>query len=242
MSTKPPGLWFEPLGLRPKCGLIMMHGLGAGCDNLHPVLCGILAQAARLRGIDAGNPADAQQLLDRHRLPIACVLPQAPLRAVTIAGGASMPAWFDIHSLDRNGREDEEGLHQARELVNAAVAQLNRRGLADHNIVIGGFSQGGIVALHCLCREPGRFAGVFALSGCLARNEAVAEGGKTPVFISHGALDDVIPPQYGREARHRLEEAGFAVEWREYPALGHTIDDLTVRDLVRWGAPVSGCR
>ena len=44
-----------------------------------------------------------------------------------------------------------------------------------------------------------------------------------PVAIGHGTYDDVIPVEYGREAKELLEAAGADVLYREAP-MGHTIE------------------
>jgi len=54
-----------------------------------------------------------------------------------------------------------------------------------------------------------------------------------PVAIGHGIQDPVIPVEFGREARARLEQAGARVLYRESPMF-HAIDPLFLRTLQGW--------
>ena len=226
-------LCYVPAGRKAQYGLILLHGLGASSDDL------VSPTVAIVSALSDQKSFDIQQAIDVCPFPMTCILPQAPMLPLTIGNGVLVPAWFDIYSLERNSAEDYEGLVNARASVSAISEALeNTQGIAPKNIFIGGFSQGGIVALNCLCQEPQRYGGVFALSSCLARGEKIPERAEnetsTPVFISHGALDDVIPIQYGHEAYSRLQQAGFRVDWLEQPQVMHTIDDKTIASISQW--------
>ncbi len=45
---------------------------------------------------------------------VQVICPTAPMQSVTINGGAAMPAWYDITSLDERdeNREDRHGCHR----------------------------------------------------------------------------------------------------------------------------------
>jgi phospholipase/carboxylesterase len=53
------------------------------------------------------------------------------------------------------------------------------------------------------------------------------------VAITHGTLDPVIPVEFGRAARKRLEAAGADVLYRE-SHMPHTIDPDVVPELLAW--------
>ena len=59
-----------------------------------------------------------------------------------------MPAWFDLKSLDPNGEEDTSGIKKSADLVEGLIKAEIDAGIAPKNIVIGGFSQGGALALY----------------------------------------------------------------------------------------------
>jgi lysophospholipase-2 len=71
---------------------------------------------------------------------------------------------FDLRSLDANGPEDEEGIRRATELVHSMIEQEIKGGIASNRIVLGGFSQGGALALYSALLFPKPLAGVIALS------------------------------------------------------------------------------
>ena len=71
---------------------------------------------------------------------------------------------FDLRTLDANGPEDEEGIRRATELVHSMIEQEIKSGIASNRIVLGGFSQGGALALYSALRFPKPLAGVIALS------------------------------------------------------------------------------
>ncbi len=71
----------------PSGSIIWLHGLGADGHDFEPIVPEL-------------------QLPDNLRLRF--VFPHAPMRAVTINGGATMRAWYDILSLDRGGPQDEQ--------------------------------------------------------------------------------------------------------------------------------------
>lgn len=48
--------------------------------------------------------------------------PDAPVRAVTLNGGARMPAWYDIAGLDRTAQEDRAGLDESRKAIETLIA------------------------------------------------------------------------------------------------------------------------
>ena len=82
-----------------------------------------------------------------------------------------------------------------------------------------------------------RPAGIMALSGFLPEVEGfeldLGKAAGLPVAIGHGTHDPVIPVEFGRDARTRLEAAGANVTYRERP-MGHTIHPEDVADLSAW--------
>jgi phospholipase/carboxylesterase len=54
-----------------------------------------------------------------------------------------------------------------------------------------------------------------------------------PVFVSHGAYDEVIPVELGRESARALKAAGADVAYHEYQ-MGHEVREETLRDLNIW--------
>ena len=123
--------------------------------------------------------------------------------------------------------------------LGATLDELSRAsGLPPARIVLGGFSQGAVMA-YALGLGAGRPlpAGILALSGFVPSVPGfefdIAGRHDLPVAIAHGSLDPLIPVDLGRAARDRLDEAGLAVEYHESP-MAHTIDPRILPELQRW--------
>jgi phospholipase/carboxylesterase len=139
--------------------------------------------------------------------------------------------WLALDLRDMNERW--RGVMRAAPALEAFVAaELARRSLADRALALVGFSQGTMMALHVGLRRVQPPAAVIGYSGLLALPEqpeaverAVAEiRGRPPVFLAHGARDDLIPAQALFVSANTLAAAGVPVEWHLSPDIGHGID------------------
>jgi phospholipase/carboxylesterase len=91
-------------------------------------------------------------------------------------------------------------------------------------LIVGGFSQGAMMALDSGLRTMQKLAGLLVMSGGLYEKDLPdlrAHAG-LPVLIGHGSEDDVVPVNYARRARRLLEDAGLDVTYSEYP-MGHQV-------------------
>ena len=204
----------------PTAAVIWMHGLGADGNDFVPIV----------KELDlAGAPG------------IRFVFPHAPTRPVTINNGYLMRAWYDISFGDLEGktrRADEKGLRESQAQIGELIAQEQSRGIAASKIVLAGFSQGGAIALQTGLRHPEKLAGVMALSTYLPlaesfAAEASAANKATSVFMAHGTHDPVVPYSMGDNSRKILEQAGYALEWHDYP-MQHSVCLEEVADIGRW--------
>jgi phospholipase/carboxylesterase len=161
--------------------------------------------------------------------------PQRRLLGLTPRGPLTLPPggahWYVVH---RVGYPDPETFFASFEL---ASGWLDGLGVAPDRIVLGGFSQGAVMA-HALAfgRRRPRPAGVIALSGfvpTVGGFELDLAPPLPPVAIGHGSFDPVIDVAFGRAARDLLEEAGADVLYREYP-LPHTVDPGFLAELAPW--------
>ena len=104
-------------------------------------------------------------------------------------------------------------------------AELARYRLGADRLVLVGFSQGSMMALHAGLRRAAAPAGIVAYSGLLAGPEHLAAiTAQPPVLLIHGEADDMIPVEALHMAREALAGAGIPVEWHVRPRLGHGID------------------
>jgi phospholipase/carboxylesterase len=166
------------------------------------------------------------------------VLPNAPVRPVSINGGYEMRAWYDIIPTPSGRVEDEPSLRAAHLQINALIDREVARGIAPERIVVMGFSQGCAMALMAGLRYPKRLAGVAALSGYLpllptTASERSPTNAHTPIFMAPGQHDDVVLPQRGEAARDHLESLGYSVQWHSYP-MAHSLCLPEIQDLNDW--------
>ncbi|WP_213995215.1 alpha/beta fold hydrolase [Arsukibacterium sp.] len=197
-----------------KAAVVWLHGLGDSGHGFAPIV-----PELRL-------PADAG---------IRFLFPHAPERPVTVNGGMRMRAWYDIKTMDLAHRADETGVRESASAVQQLLDKLIADGLSSEQIVLAGFSQGGVIALHLLARLPYKLAGVMALSTYICApeklaTEATSVNKATPVFIGHGSQDPVVPMAAGQQAFHALKNLGFNVSWQDY-RMQHSVCAQEVADI-----------
>jgi len=194
----------------PEGALILLHGRGADEHDLHPVL----------------------DVLDPHRRLVG-LTPGAPLRLPP--GGRH---WYRV---ERVGFPHHDTFMPALTQLEAFLdGWLAERDIAWDRAVLGGFSQGAVMA-YAVGLGPGRPspAGILAMSGFVPVVEGwqpdLASRRGLPVSISHGSTDPVIGVDFGRQARDLLTEGGLAVEYHESPA-DHRLDPSILPSLRAWVA------
>jgi len=161
------------------------------------------------------------------------ICPTAPNLPVTINGGMEMPAWYDIVSLDEKdgAREDMDGVDWAVNYLHSLVKGEEEQGLPSDRIMVGGFSQGGAVALSAALKYPGTLGGCVALSCYLpgGGNPSVSiQGLETPILQAHGELDEVVSYKRGQLTAEVVERLSKRHKFITYPNMGHegTLEEL----------------
>ncbi len=207
----------------PRATVIWMHGLGADGHDFEPIVP------------ELGLP---------DSLPVRFVFPHAPMRPVTINGGAVMRAWYDVMSLGGMRSEDERGVRASQRDIEALIEREKKRGLVAGQIVLAGFSQGGAMALQTGLRHSECLAGLVALSSFLPLPDTLAAEASPanrdlPIFMAHGTRDPMIPLSRARDSRDRLLALGYRVEWHEYP-MPHAVCAEEIADLSAWLRRVLG--
>jgi phospholipase/carboxylesterase len=133
--------------------------------------------------------------------------------------------WFSLQS--READDMLAGAVRARADVDAFIdEQLDLLGLDDDRLILGGFSQGAMTALHTGLRRARPPRCILSYSGLLVAGDQLAGEitSRPPVLIVHGEDDDVVPVSCAHDAETALGAAGVAVEAHVLPGLGHGID------------------
>jgi len=192
----------------------------------HPPANG--APARRLVVLLHGYGADMQDLIGlaphwTEMVPDAEFLsPNAPEPCAEHPVGRQ---WFPISNLELE--QMHAGVLSAAPLLDAFLdAELAKRGLTERDLVLVGFSQGTMMALHLGLRRTIAPAGIIGYSGVLVAPERLAEEiqAKPPVLLVHGADDPLIPVQALTLSENALRGVGVAVRSRVSKGLGHGID------------------
>lgn len=69
--------------------------------------------------------------------------------------------------MESTGPEDEAGIRNAAKMVHSLIAKEVGLGIPSNRIVLGGFSQGGALAIFSALTYPQPLAGIIALSAWL---------------------------------------------------------------------------
>lgn len=173
-----------------------------------------------------GWSQEFKQKIYAYRKDLCYVFPNAPAAPVTLNMGMKMPSWFDLYGLTEDSKEDKEGIKKMSVQVEKTVdAIMSEYSLTADKVVLGGFSQGGALALYSALTGKHNYAGVMALSTWIPLADDVAKNMKnhrSPVFFGHGSSDNVVPTKWGEKSADVLKKAGFEVNWKTYRGVAHS--------------------
>ncbi|MEJ7603769.1 MAG: alpha/beta fold hydrolase, partial [Kofleriaceae bacterium] len=191
--------------------VVLLHGFGAPGDDL----------------VSLASMIDA-----RARF----VFPEAPLELGGVYGDSR--AWWllDLERLEDELRrgiprdrrsEIPDGLPAAREHVCRLLDQLEARySVTPDKLVLGGFSQGAMLALDVALHRPVPPSGLILMSGTLVAESEwqprMASLRGIPVLLSHGRADGLLPFSIAEVLRDRLTAAGAEVDFHPFIG-GHEI-------------------
>ena len=80
---------------------------------------------------------------------------------------------------------------------------------------------GGIGTYDLLERYPKYYAAAFSICGAADTELMVKKAKEIPLWIFHGAKDDVVSPAYSRELYAALKKVNAPVRYTEYPDANH---------------------
>lgn len=202
---------------------ILPDDYDAGAD--YPVV-------AMLHGFGANMQDLAGLAPSINRKGYVYVCPNAPV-AFELAPGMVGYGWHPPR-----GQATEEDYARAESLLADFFAQaLGEFRATDGRALLLGFSQGGGMTYRMGLARPDEFAGLAALSASLpdpaVLTPRLPEHRRQPVFVAHGAYDQMVSMDSARRTRGFLEGAGYRLAYHEYP-MGHEIPAEVLRDLAPW--------
>lgn len=213
----------EQVPAEARRAIILLHGFGADCTDL----------ASLSEAVD----------LDEET---AWFFPNGP-HEVPIGPHMMGRAWFPLRLAELQERgvdftqEVPPGMEQAVANVAKAVMAICRtHQLAYENVILGGFSQGAMIALAVaiqLAEAGNRIGGLTLFSGTLVAERALTERAKVLAGIrflqSHGTLDFVLPFALAERLERVLVDAGLDGMLLPFRG-GHEIPMPVLREWQSW--------
>lgn len=195
-------------GENEKDVVVLLHGFGANAQDLFPLA-------------DYLDPAGDWTF----------VVPNAPLE-VPIGPGWTGLGWFPISLRDLEAGVDftqvrPPGIDKSREVVSSLIFELE-----PERLVLGGFSQGAMIATEVALTQPEDISALFLYSGVMLDERgwtAKAAGLKGKKLVqSHGSADQVLAMSAGRRLFDMLKGAGVDGEFIAFPG-GHEIPPAVLK-------------
>ncbi|WP_284335704.1 alpha/beta hydrolase [Comamonas sp. NoAH] len=190
--------------------LVLMHGVGSNAQDLFG-LASYVPQQYHVLSLQAPYPM-----------------------------GHDAYAWF-MFSVDTDGTRHIDVMQeqQSRALVTQTViAACEQLDVSAERVIVGGFSQGGIMSLSLLLTQPELLAGVCIwhsrlLPEVLPEQVAVERFQGHCAWVSHGTQDNVIALTSAHAICSHLQGLPVTLRYEEYPCQ-HTIHPQELQDSMQW--------
>jgi phospholipase/carboxylesterase len=204
-----------------------------------------------LKGKQIMSP-DPLSLVHRIEIPAAAQIGEAPSHYPTVLAlhgrgsneedllglAPHLPdglLWYRVRVI---GRPDPDQVLAALETIDHFIDEaLATYPIDPQKLFLFGFSQGSILSMCYTLTHPDRVAGAIAQSGYLPENvnlEIDEAGIKGKSFLlTHGEQDTMIPVEWGRRSRDRLQELGVDLEYHEF-LMGHSVSMESLEVIYAW--------
>ena len=197
--------------------VILLHGLTGTATFIRPV---------------------AECLYRRIGESYSFILPTAQIIKVKQFNGEPVHAWFDVKSSDFRREADVGGIFASSDRIASLIGKEISQGVNPEDIFLGGFSQGGVIALTTALLEPFAVAGVFALSCYLPLEEQLisqlTDASKdVPIFQAVSLKDEFISQEMSDRASEFLRARGNPVRVQKYD-MKHEIRNRELNDVINW--------
>lgn len=158
------------------------------------------------------------------------ISPRAPL----VLGPGSYE-WYRVRVI---GRPEPDQVLASLETIDHFIDEvLATYPIDPQRLFLLGFSQGSILSMCYALTHPSRVTGVIAQSGYIPNNvdlevDELRVKGK-PFLLTHGEQDTMLPIEWGRASRDRLQELGVDLEYQEFP-MGHNVSMESLEVIHAW--------
>jgi phospholipase/carboxylesterase len=200
-----------------------------------PAAIVVLCHGYGAPGTDLVSVAGELVSIEPRLADVRFVFPEAPLPLEHVPFGGR--AWWEIDvgrfasavaagALERLFDETPEGLPRARKLLLAALEELRARA-PRAPLILGGFSQGAMLATDTALRLEDAPAALVIFSGTLLSRaewmELSRKRAALAVLQTHGTHDPILPYPAALELKRVLEDGGMKVRFHSFPG-GHGLD------------------
>lgn len=197
--------------------VILLHGLTGTATFIRPV---------------------AEYLYRRLGESYSFILPTAQIIKVKQFNGEPVHAWFDVKSSDFRREADVGGIFASSDRIASLIRKEISQGVSPKDIYLGGFSQGGVIALTTALLEPLAVGGVFALSSYLPLEDQLTSqmtdaSKDVPIFQAVSLKDEFISQEMSYKASEYLRKRGNAVLVKRYD-MKHEIRNRELDDIINW--------
>ena len=189
--------------------LILLHGYGANGMDLMPIGDYIKKTVTKFE-LDYSAP-DAFEICDANPYGFQ---------------------WFKL-SPDRDYSYNTEVKKvSAKVLSDIIMQETQSHHIKISDVILCGFSQGGMVALSTSLTAKDKPLATICLSGLLLDNISPIGKMQPNILVMHGEEDDVLPIDFYNKTKQQLDDHGIEYQAKSYPNLGHSISQDELDDLV----------
>ena len=181
-----------------------------------------------------------------HERDLFGLAPQVPpqFHVLSLRGpltlGPGSYCWFTF-SVGPDGDRSIDAAQEAASralLAQALRAAAEQLGVPTERVVVGGFSQGGIMSLSLLLTRPELLHAAMVMHSRLLPEvlPLVAPPQQLrgrELWVSHGTEDGVIPLANAHQIRNSVASLPIALSYREYPG-GHELRPAELREAMAW--------
>ena len=148
--------------------------------------------------------------------------------------------WYSINFGASHGKwsNTEQAINSRERIVTFIDEAIEAYGLDEGNINLLGFSQGTVLSLAVALSYPDKINTVVALSGYIDENILLEEYARKDhsnlrIYVSHGQVDQVIPPEWAQRTPPFLKKLGIEHVYEEFPS-GHGVSAQNFISFRNW--------
>ena len=202
-------MWQELVIIKDKKLLILLHGYGANGMDLMPI-GDYIKKAVTKFELDYSAP-DAFEICDANPYGFQ---------------------WFKL-SPDRDySYNSEVEKVSAKVLTDIIIQETQNHHIKISDVILCGFSQGGMVALSTSLTTKDKPLATICLSGLLVDNINPIGEMQPNILVLHGEEDDILPIDFYNKTKQQLDDHGIEYQAKSYPNLGHSISQDELDDLI----------